>query len=203
MSRFANVAFSDGSLLYGFQQRLINRQPISAPLNIKRYFISSKEAGKLCILSGLLGETRDIFFPKLNGEIQLEELANIAIRFVEKMGYRPFICEDEETARDQCEKLIDCGKWPIYLFDSDTTGEKAFEEFYTESEEVNLHKYVDIGVVKGRAYDNKFKLNNFIDELERFKTQQQWSRIEIINLFKNTLPNFDHIEKGKFLDSRM
>ena len=203
MSRFANVAFSDGSLLHGFRQRLINRQPISAPLNIKRYFISPEEAGELCILSGLLGENRDIFFPKLQGELQLEEFANIAIRFVEKMGYRAFLCEEEAVARSQCDKLINSGNWPIYLFKSDTTGEKDFEEFYTEDEEVNLQKYIDIGIVKGRTYVDNRKLDNFLNELDHLKHKQKWTRAELVNLFKNTLPNFDHIEKGKFLDSRM
>ena len=137
-ARFANVAFSDGSLLHGFNQRIAKRQPISAPNDVKRYFVTSEESGQLCLLSCLLGENRDIFFPKLSESLHLIKFSDIAVNYLEFQGYEPVMCSSEDEARGKAEDLIKQKKWPCYFFKSDTTGEKDFEEFYTEKEKLDM-----------------------------------------------------------------
>jgi FlaA1/EpsC-like NDP-sugar epimerase len=131
MARFANVAFSDGSLLHGFNQRFAKRQPFSAPNDVRRYFLTPQESGELCLLSGLLGENRDIFFPKLSEKLHLITFSEIAVRYLRVQGYEPYECSSEAEARDKAEVLIAQKQWPCYFFKSDTTGEKDFEEFFT------------------------------------------------------------------------
>ena len=128
-ARFANVAFSDGSLLHGFNQRLEKKQPIVAPSDVKRYFVVPQESGELCLLSSLLGENRDIFFPKLSEELHLITFAEIAQKYLINKGFEPYLCENEDEARDLIEKLPQQGKWPCLFTPSNTTGEKDFEEF--------------------------------------------------------------------------
>ena len=134
MARFTNVAFCDGSLLHGFNQRFAKGQPISAPKDVQRYFITPQESGELCLLSALLGENRDIFFPKLSKKLHLITFSEIATHFLRERGYRAFECLSENDARDRAAELIDNKKWPCYFFNSDTTGEKDFEEFFTDSD---------------------------------------------------------------------
>jgi FlaA1/EpsC-like NDP-sugar epimerase len=128
MARFANVAFSDGSLLHGFNQRIAKKQPFSAPNDVRRYFVTAQESGELCLLSGLLGNNRDIFFPKLSEHLHLITFSEIAVRYLRERGYEPYECESEEEARDRADELIANKQWPCYFFNSDTTGEKDFEE---------------------------------------------------------------------------
>ena len=130
MARFANVAFSDGSLLHGFNQRLAKKQPISAPHDVRRYFVTAKESGELCLLSGILGDNRDIFFPKLSEQLHLTRFSDIAVRYLSERGYTPYECESEEEARFRRAELISQKLWPCYFFISNTTGEKDFEEFF-------------------------------------------------------------------------
>ncbi|MEO3961148.1 UDP-N-acetylglucosamine 4,6-dehydratase, partial [Chromobacterium piscinae] len=132
MARFANVAFSDGSLLHGFNQRFTKRQPISAPNDVRRYFVTPQESGELCLLSGLLGGNRDIFFPKLSKELHLITFSEIATRYLQALGFEPYECDSEEEARARTDELITKKRWPCYFFKSDTTGEKDFEEFFTD-----------------------------------------------------------------------
>ena len=136
-ARFANVAFSDGSLLHGFSQRILKSQPIAAPSNTLRYFVTSQESGELCLMSCLFGKNNDIFFPKLNEEEHLKTFSSIAINYLVQIGFEPYECKTEEEARLKINELILLNKWPCYFFESDTTGEKDFEEFYTDSEKVN------------------------------------------------------------------
>ena len=138
MARFANVAFSDGSLLHGFNQRLSKHQPISAPNDVTRYFVTPQESGELCLMSGLLGENRDIFFPKLSEKLHLITFSEIAIRYLESMGYEAYVCDSENESRGRSKELIAQKKWPCYFFESDTTGEKDFEEFFTDKEDINF-----------------------------------------------------------------
>ena len=165
-ARFANVAFSDGSLLHGFTQRINKKQPLSAPSDVRRYFVTSKEAGELCLLSGLLGKNREIFFPKLSPELNLISFNNIAIKYLDHLGYKPVICETEDDARKSIGKLLKEGKWPCYFFNSDTTGEKDFEEFFTEKEAINLDRFVNIGVIKSGLEFEEKKLEKFLFEIE-------------------------------------
>ena len=137
-ARFANVAFSDGSLLHGFNQRFAKQQPISAPTDVRRYFVVPQEAGELCLLSCLLGENRDIFFPKMSEELQLTKFSDIAVRYLEDLGYTPYPCQSEEEARGKAAELIGAKKWPVFFFETNTTGEKGFEEFFTSAETLDM-----------------------------------------------------------------
>ena len=203
MARFANVAFSDGSLLHGFNQRILKHQPISAPSDVERYFITPKESGELCLLSSLLGENRDIFFPKLNNNLKLTKFSDIAESYLLQKGYEPFLCQSENEARSKCEDLIKKKKWPCYFFKSDTTGEKDFEEFYTSTEILDMESFKGLGVIKNTlSYENK-RLDLFEKGVNRLIERNNWSKNEILNLFNEILPNFNHLETGKYLDQKM
>jgi len=203
MARFANVAFSDGSLLHGFTQRILKKQPITAPKDVRRYFITPKESGELCILSGFFGNNRDIFFPKLTDALHLEHFSDIAERFLHSLGYEPFQCSDEAEARERASTLIPQGQWPVFFFNSDTTGEKDFEEFHTASEKVDLNRFNDIGVVTNDADFLNDDLNNFQESISNMVHTGSWNKNEIIDLFIQLLPEFSHKDTGKYLDGRM
>lgn len=202
-ARFANVAFSDGSLLYGFNKRIEKQQPISAPRDVKRYFVTDTEAGQLCLLSGLLGENRDIFFPKLKEDLNLITFDKIAYKYLESLGYEPYICNSEDDARKTIKELIKKNKWPCYFFNSDTTGEKPFEEFFTENEILDLKSFIDIGVIKNKADYSSEKLEYFLNRIKDLQKLKKWSKEEIVDLFKEIIPSFHHEEKNKYLDSKM
>ena len=203
MARFANVAFSDGSLLHGFNQRFAKRQPISAPNDVRRYFITPQESGELCLLSALLGENRDIFFPKLNKNLHLISFSEIAIQFVREHGYIAFDCVSENDARDLAEELISNKQWPCYFFNSDTTGEKDFEEFYTDRELLDMDRFDTIGVIKNKTQFDSSKLDEFMEGIYAIRAQETWTKDEILKMFYVLLPEFDHKETGKYLDQRM
>ncbi len=202
-ARFANVAFSDGSLLHGFNQRIQKRQPLSAPSDIKRYFVTPKESGELCLMSCLLGENRDIFFPKLSEKLHLITFADIAVKYLKNIGYEPYLCESEEEARELAQTLPDQGKWPCYFFTSDTTGEKDFEEFFTDKEVLDMNRFQNLGVIKNEANFNEEKLNDFSLKINKMKQNKAWSKEEIVKLFFRMIPDFGHKETGKYLDNRM
>ncbi len=202
-ARFANVAFSDGSLLYGFNRRIEKRQPLSAPKDIKRYFVTPKESGELCLMSAILGENRDIFFPKLSDKLHLISFADIAILYLKDLGYEPYICRSEDEARALVKTLPKEGKYPCYFFSSDTTGEKDFEEFYTENEILDIDRFKSIGVIKNEPIFDSQKLDYFLREIESIKNKNIWLRDEIVSLFFKIIPDFRHKETGKFLDNRM
>jgi UDP-N-acetylglucosamine 4,6-dehydratase len=202
-ARFANVAFSDGSLLHGFKQRIDKRQPIAAPNDVKRYFITFQESGELCLLSCLLGDNRDIFFPKLNDELNLITFSDIAIRFLADLGYEAFPCESEEEARRKVDELAAKKKWPCYFFKSDTTGEKDFEEFFMHGETLDLKKFTDVGIVKNDANFNADKLNYFASTISKMKNEGKWKKSNLVDLFCELIPQFEHEEKGKYLDGKM
>lgn len=203
MSRFANVAFSDGSLLYGFNQRFAKQQPIAAPNDVKRYFVSAQESGELCLLSGLLGGNRDIFFPKLSEKLHLITFSEIARNYLENQGYEPYECESEDEARGRCFELIEQKKWPCYFFKSDTTGEKDFEEFFTLEEDVKMDRFSSIGVIKNESNFDQEKLTYFEDRFDEIKSSSIWKREDYVKLFHEMIPDFGHAETGKFLDQRM
>jgi len=202
-ARFANVAFSDGSLLYGFNRRLEKEQPISAPNDVRRYFVTPKESGELCLMSALLGENRDLFFPKLDAEENLITFSEIAERYLRRRGYEPVECSSEDEARARVGELKAQGKWPVFFFASDTTGEKDFEEFFTDKESLDMERFESIGVIKNDpAYDAP-ALERFETEICAMREKGHWTRAELIDLFNATIPEFAHKETGKFLDARM
>ena len=202
-ARFANVAFSDGSLLHGFNQRIQKKQPIVAPNDIKRYFVTPQESGELCLMSCLLGENRDIFFPKLSENIHLITFAEIAKKYLIDLGYEPYECETEDEARKSMKTLLAEKKWPCLFSKSDTTGEKDFEEFYMDGEELELNRFLNLGIVKSKLSFEDSKLDAFIENLKKFKHKLVWSKQDLLNEFVNILPVFNHKETGKYLDSKM
>jgi FlaA1/EpsC-like NDP-sugar epimerase len=202
-ARFANVAFSDGSLLHGYNQRSQKRQPLSAPNDVKRYFVTPKESGELCLMSCLLGENREIFFPKLSEKLHLITFSDIAVRYLENLGYEPYLCETEDEARELVKTLPDEGKWPCYFFASDTTGEKDFEEFFTKSETLNMERFENLGIIENELNFDNEKLDIFTAKINEMKVKKEWSKEEIVKLFFNLIPDFGHKETGKYLDGRM
>jgi FlaA1/EpsC-like NDP-sugar epimerase len=202
-ARFANVAFSDGSLLHGFNQRIIKRQPIVAPNDIKRYFVTPKESGELCLMSCIFGDNRDIFFPKLNENLDLISFADIAVKYLAEIGYEPYLCESEEEARNSVDDLIKQKKWPCLFTGSDTTGEKDFEEFFTDKEILDMNRFDNLGVIKNDVNFDNIKLEDFTKRINEMKVNLLWSKDEIVSLFHDMIPNFGHKETGKYLDSKM
>ena len=202
-ARFANVAFSDGSLLHGFNQRFAKRQPISAPDDVRRYFVTPQESGELCLMSCLLGDNRDIFFPKLSEHLHLTTFSSIAVRYLNALGYEVFQCVSEDEARDRAEELIAQRKWPCYFFSSDTTGEKDFEEFFTDKETLDMARFDSIGLIKSSADFDRARLDYFVQTLDAIKAQPTWEKAGIVDLFNIMIPDFDHKETGKYLDARM
>jgi FlaA1/EpsC-like NDP-sugar epimerase len=203
MARFANVAFSDGSLLHGFNQRFMKKQPISAPSDIQRYFITPQEAGELCLISCLLGENKEILFPKIEEELDLTNFSDIAIQYISALGFEPYQCETEDEARQRSEGLIENGQWPCFFFSSDTTGEKPFEEFFTDNEILNLEKFEAIGIIQQQCAADPKKLSTFLEQLNAIQYRGCWDKSTLVELVKTVIPNFGHQEKGKNLDSRM
>jgi FlaA1/EpsC-like NDP-sugar epimerase len=202
-ARFANVAFSDGSLLHGFNQRFAKRQPISAPNDVRRYFVTPQESGELCLMSCLLGENRDIFFPKLSEQLHLTTFSDIAERYIENLGYEPYHCSTEEEARDRSDELIASKRWPCYFFKSDTSGEKDFEEFFTDNEILDMNRFKNLGVIKNEANFSSDILDNFLEVIHKLRAQTVWEKAPIVDLFNEMIPDFDHKETGKYLDGRM
>jgi UDP-N-acetylglucosamine 4,6-dehydratase len=202
-ARFANVAFSDGSLLYGFNQRLQKKQPIVAPDDVRRYFVTPQESGELCLLSCLLGENRDIFFPKLSEDLHLITFSEIAERFLKSKGYHPVHCASEKEARELMIDLPDQRQWPCLFIPSDTTGEKDFEEFFTENETLDINRFQNLGIVKNGLVESRAKLDYFLDSISEMRKRGKWTKEEIVSLFHELIPGFGHEEKGKYLDSKM
>jgi len=202
-ARFANVAFSDGSLLHGFNQRIQKLQPIVAPNDIKRYFVIPKESGELCLMSCIFGENRDVFFPKLSESLHLITFADIAVKYLKELGYEPYLCESEDEARELIKTLPQQGKWPCLFTSSDTTGEKDFEEFFTEHEVLDMERFDNLGVIKNTFKVNDELLNLFSSRIQELKTRKAWSKQDIVELFFKMIPDFGHKETGKYLDAKM
>ncbi|UZD64742.1 UDP-N-acetylglucosamine 4,6-dehydratase [Marinobacter sp. AN1] len=202
-ARFANVAFSDGSLLHGFNQRLEKRQPIVAPNDVRRYFVTPKESGELCLMSCIFGDNRDIFFPKLSEELHLISFADIAVKYLAEKGYEPVLCTDEDEARDLAKTLPEHGKWPCLFTSSDTTGEKDFEEFFTEQETLDMARFENLGIIKNEAVFDEQLLAEFEERIAAMKRDLAWSKQDLVSLFYRMIPDFGHKETGKYLDSKM
>lgn len=202
-ARFANVAFSDGSLLYSFNQRISKRQPIVAPNDVKRYFITPQESGELCLMSCLFGENREIFFPKLTEEFNLNSFSDIATRYLKANGYKARLCKSEVEARDLCKNHPLENEWPCLFSGSDTTGEKEIEEFYMDGEELDLSRFNAIGIVKNNHHLKPGKLEIFKSAILEFKRTGVWSKVELVNLFEFMIEDFRHHELGRFLEGKM
>ena len=203
MARFANVAFSDGSLLSSFRNRIIKKQPLVAPIDIERYFITPEEAGILCLMSGLAGSNNEIFFPKDFEQLKLTKFSDILFKFLEEQKINPVICDTEEEARRLAASKSNDNMWPIYLFETDTTGEKPFEEFYTNEECLDLSRFTDIGVIKNNVITDHRKLNKFCEEFKRIQNKEIWTKNDYVEIIQVLLDEFKHSEKNKYLDDKM
>ncbi|MCE2712863.1 MAG: UDP-N-acetylglucosamine 4,6-dehydratase [Cryomorphaceae bacterium] len=203
-ARFANVAFSDGSLLHGFNQRISKRQPIVAPNDVERFFVTPEESGELCLMSCIFGHAGDTFFPKLTDSFRLTPMRKIAERYLEVNGLIPHECFSEEEARSFLLRTEDLeGKWPCFFPESDTTGEKPYEEFFTENETLDLVRFESLGIIQNDLAFDEQLLSKFERTIEEMRSRGKWSKEEIVNLFQRLLPEFEHEEKGKYLDSKM
>lgn len=202
-ARFANVAFSNGSLPAGFIQRISKLQPISAPKDVKRYFVSPEESGQICMLSCILGNNREIFFPKLEEE-QMMTFDAIATNLLKEQGYELLFCDSDEEAIDNAEELKNGGrKYPVHFEDSDTSGEKQYEEFFTERESVDLKRYESLGVITDKKICDRHSLNALIENLVTAFENNDTEKKDIVRIISDYLPEFSHLETGKSLDSKM
>lgn len=202
-ARFANVAFSDGSLLHGFNQRIIKKQPIVAPNDIKRYFVTPQEAGELCLMSCVFGENRDIFFPKLSESLHLITFAEIAVKYLKALDYDVDECYSEEEARQKIVDFSSKRKWPCLFTKSDTTGEKDFEEFFTNNEILDMNRFQNLGIIKNEMTFDSTKIDSFSKAISILKEKRQWEKDDLVALFNFMIPEFNHKETGKYLDAKM
>ncbi len=205
-ARFANVAFSNGSLPAGFLERLMKRQPLSAPSDVKRYFVSPEESGQICLLACILGNPGEIFFPKLN-EADMLKFSDIAESLLQALGLTPYYCENEQEAKaylnPQSAIRNPQSKYPVYFFQSDTSGEKSFEEFYTEEEEVDMERFSALGVIKNAPCQPLEAIETMFYDLKEIFSKDDVTKQAIVELMQRYIPNFEHIETGKGLDQKM
>ncbi|MGK5090376.1 polysaccharide biosynthesis protein [Deltaproteobacteria bacterium TL4] len=204
-SRFANVAFSEGSLLYGFLRRIEKKQPLSAPADVKRYFISHEEAGQLCLLSCFLGENRDVYFPKLDETQDLITFVEIISRLLAAQGLKPKIFSTEEEAKTAATSWTLSKEWPCYFSKSDTSGEKLFEEFYRDEDLVELNKYQNVGVIHDKKLNKHEikKLRTALNSFEKILKANSWKKRDIVDVIRMAIPEIQHEEKDKDLDQKM
>ena len=201
-ARFANVAFSNGSLLYGYLERLLQRQPISCPSDVKRFFVSPEESGEICLLTCILGNSGDIYFPKLN-EDQLVNFKEITEDFFKYLGKEIKICNNDYEAKEYAVNISDDSPFPIYFFKTDTSGEKLYEEFYTSEDQINLKKFNSIGIIKNSIKPSFSDVDLIIEEIENIFKRDSYEKEDIIKVMNKLLPDFNHIETGKTLDQKM
>ncbi len=201
-ARFANVAFSNGSLLYGYIERLLQRQPISCPSDVKRFFVSPEESGEICLITSILGESGDIFFPKFNKN-HLLNFKLITQDFFKYLNKDIKICASENEAKDAVLHMDDNSAYPVYFFKTDTSGEKLFEEFYGSNDNINLSKFESIGVITNSIKPSYREVELVINQLNKLFKNKQYKKEDIITSMNNLIPNFNHYETGKSLDQKM
>lgn len=202
-ARFANVAFSNGSLPDGWLHRIQKRQPLAAPSDVKRYFVSPEESGQICMLACILGKPGEVFFPKL-GENQMLTFSSICDRFIEAEGFLKKKCRTDEEAKQYASKMADDNPdYPVVYFNSDTTGEKAYEEFYVPGEKIDLQRFQSLGVVEQTQRHNMAEINHFFEKLDNIFANESFTKAQVVDAIKEFIPNFEHEEKGKNLDQKM
>jgi len=201
-ARFANVAFSNGSLLAGYIERLIKKQPIACPSDVKRFFVSPEESGQICMLACMLGKSGDIFFPKLEDE-QMVFFNKITEDFFQSMGKQTLKCETDEIAKIAISNMTENGPYPVCYFKSETSGEKLYEEFYTEDDLIDTNTFDSLGVVKNAKKVALSQINTTLLELKNLMESGKYDKSDIVTLLKKNIPDFEHIETGKSLDQKM
>lgn len=202
-ARFANVAFSNGSLPAGFLARIQKLQPLGAPSDVRRYFVSPEESGQICLLSCILGENRAIFFPKLE-EAQMMTFDAIGNELLKAHGYEVLECSSDEEAIERAEELKNGSKlYPVHYATSDTSGEKPFEEFVTDTETADYEQFKSLGVITGKQIPDKNRVKKLFIDLNAAFEKEKTTKEEIVGIMMEYLPNFEHIETGKSLDNKM
>ncbi|HQJ90892.1 MAG TPA: polysaccharide biosynthesis protein [Paludibacteraceae bacterium] len=202
-ARFANVAFSNGSRPDGWQHRIESKQPLAAPNDVKRYFVSPEESGQICMLACVLGKSGEVFFPKL-GEKQMLTFSAICDDYVKAQGReKKNFATDEEAKKFAAEMPYDSNDYPVVYFKSDTTGEKPFEEFYVPGEQINLERFKSLGVIEERKTRPMSEVSAFFDKIENIFAEPNFTKEEVVKAIKDFIPNFEHEEKGKNLDQKM
>ena len=202
-ARFANVAFSNGSLPDGWIHRLRKKQPLAAPYDVKRYFVSPEESGQICMLACILGKGGEVFFPKL-GEDQMLTFSKICDDFVKAEGFQTVECQSDNDAKEYADQMsYDSDKYPVVYFKSDTTGEKAYEEFYVPGEKINMQRFKALGVVEQSSRRSMSEISRFFNNLEDIFAKPDFTKHQVVEAIKGFIPNFQHEEKGKNLDSKM
>ena len=202
-ARFANVAFSNGSLPAGFLERIRKLQPLSAPSDVRRYFVSPEESGQICMLACVLGNNREIFFPKLK-EAQMMTFDAIGTELLHEHGYEVLECSSDEEAIDKMEDLKNGSKfYPVHYSISDTSGEKPFEEFVTDTEQTDMERFSSLGVITDKKIPDQEKVRKLFVELNIAFNQEETTKEKVVQIMKDYLPNFEHIETGKSLDEKM
>lgn len=202
-ARFANVAFSNGSLPAGFLARISKLQPLSAPSDVRRYFVSPEESGQICMLACMLGKNREIFFPKLE-DAQMMTFDTIARELLKEQGFEVLECETDEEAIDKAEQLKNGSKkYPVHFSESNTSGEKPFEEFYTDTEKVDMNRLNALGIIVDKEISDRDRIEKLFSELKEEFEKEETTKNKIVQIIKDYLPNFEHIETGKSLDSKM
>ena len=208
-ARFANVAFSNGSLPDGWLHRIQKLQPLAAPSDVKRYFVSPEESGQICMLACILGKPGEVFFPKL-GEDQMLTFSSICDDFIKAQGFEKDLCASDEEAKKKTAQLKvfqtggnTAGAYPVYYFGSDTTGEKAYEEFYVLGEKIDMQRFLSLGVVEQTIRHNMDEINTFFDKLEAIFHKDDFTKAQVVEAIQDFLPNFQHEETGKNLDQKM
>lgn len=201
-ARFANVAFSNGSLLEGFMKRIEKNQPLSCPSDVTRFFVSPQESGEICLLACILGNSKEIFFPKLDMENDLINFADIFPPLLKELGFEPMILDSDQKARESIH-MIQEGKYPVFVFKTDTSGEKLYEEFYTEEESFDLNKFNALGVISKKPIYSTQQFGDIFKELNKLLNKEDLKKSEIVNWLKKYIPEFEHIETGMGLDKKM
>ena len=202
-ARFANVAFSNGSLPDGWIHRLQKKQPLAAPSDVKRYFVSPEESGQICMLACILGKGGEVFFPKL-GEDQMLTFSSICDDFVKAEGFTKKECISDAEAKQYASDMSYEGTtYPVVYFKSDTTGEKAYEEFYVPGEKIDMKRFQALGVVEQTTRHDMGEVNVFFEKLEKLFANPDFTKAEVVNAIREFIPNFEHEEKGKNLDQKM
>ena len=202
-ARFANVAFSDGSLLKSFQYRFSKMQPITGPSGIERYFMTETEAGILCLLSCVLGKNNEIYFPKSDKELNLTSFKDIAARFLENLNFVPVFCESEKEARQFFKETKSKKHWPCFFPQVITSGEKPYEEFHLPTDKLVTNTFMDIGIIQNRVPDSNINLKNLLKKITEIDTSEFWDKEVLVSLMRNVVPEFQHIETGKDLDQKI
>lgn len=202
-ARFANVAFSNGSLPDGWIHRLQKKQPLAAPSDVKRYFVSPEESGQICMLACILGNGGEVFFPKL-GEDQMLTFSAICDEFVKAEGLTKVECSTDAEAKAKANAIsYDSKEYPVVYFKSDTTGEKAYEEFYVPGEKIDMERFQSLGVICESTRRSMNEVNHFFSELESIFASSEFTKAQVVDAIKTFIPNFEHEEKGKNLDQKM